>query len=121
MNITAPKLLGLQLRAASAAVPRGRQVRALICLVSASPVTSSPSHTRSKQPSAAVRTAASHKAAEPAFQPAEADMTVPPADLHVQQAWEFWQRIGAPKFHVAPMVDQVNKSCVVCLADLRCS
>lgn len=35
-------------------------------------------------------------------------MTIPPADLHVQQAWEFWQRIGAPKFHVAPMVDQVQ-------------
>lgn len=35
------------------------------------------------------------------------DMTIPAADLHVQQAWEFWRRIGSPKFHVAPMVDQV--------------
>ena len=41
------------------------------------------------------------------FQEQSAEMTVPAADLHVQQAWDFWRRIGSPKFHVAPMVDQV--------------
>ena len=41
------------------------------------------------------------------IQEESAQMTVPAADLHVQQAWDFWRRIGSPKFHVAPMVDQV--------------
>lgn len=34
------------------------------------------------------------------------EMTVPAADLHAQQAWEFWRRLGSPRYHVAPMVDQ---------------
>ena len=40
----------------------------------------------------------------PAKQPA---MTVSSAELHAKQAWEFWKRLGSPKYHVAPMVDQV--------------
>ncbi len=35
-------------------------------------------------------------------------MTIPSAELHVKQAWEFWRKLGSPKYHVAPMVDQVN-------------
>lgn len=34
------------------------------------------------------------------------DMTVSAADLHTQQAWKFWKKLGSPKYHVAPMVDQ---------------
>ena len=26
---------------------------------------------------------------------------------HAKQAWEFFRSIGSPKYHVAPMVDQV--------------
>lgn len=33
-------------------------------------------------------------------------MTVSSAELHAKQAWEFWKRLGSPKYHVAPMVDQ---------------
>ncbi|KAL3146164.1 tRNA-dihydrouridine(16/17) synthase [NAD(P)(+)]-like protein [Trebouxia sp. C0010 RCD-2024] len=33
-------------------------------------------------------------------------MTLSATDLHAQQAWEFWRKIGSPKYHVAPMVDQ---------------
>lgn len=35
----------------------------------------------------------------------------PPADLdaHVESAWKWWESIGAPKYHVAPMVDQVRR------------
>lgn len=35
-------------------------------------------------------------------------MTLSATDLHAQQAWEFWRKIGSPKYHVAPMVDQVQ-------------
>ena len=42
-------------------------------------------------------------------------MTLSPADLHIQQAWEFWKKLGSPKYHVAPMVDQVPSStCCIC-------
>ena len=34
-------------------------------------------------------------------------MTLSAKDLHTQQAWEFWRKLGLPKYHVAPMVDQV--------------
>ena len=37
-------------------------------------------------------------------------MTLSAADLHVQQAWDFWRKLGSPKYHVAPMVDQVPSS-----------
>lgn len=41
-------------------------------------------------------------------------MTLSPADLHVQQAWEFWRKLGSPKYHVAPMVDQVpSRTCCI--------
>ena len=30
------------------------------------------------------------------------------AKSHAAAAWDFWRRIGSPKFHVAPMVDQVR-------------
>ena len=33
-----------------------------------------------------------------------ADAAVPQAEA----AWEHWRKMGAPKFHVAPMVDQVR-------------
>ena len=42
--------------------------------------------------------------------PADAQVPAPPPsdlDAHVAQAWEWWNSIGAPKYHVAPMVDQV--------------
>ena len=47
--------------------------------------------------------------------PLPADTQVPappPADLdaHVAQAWEWWNGMGAPKYHVAPMVDQVIRN-----------
>lgn len=38
---------------------------------------------------------------------ASTSMTLSATDLHTQQAWEFWRKIGSPKYHVAPMVDQV--------------
>ena len=58
--------------------------------------------------------AAAAAAAFPLPPPLPADARVPappPADLdsHVAQAWEWWQSIGAPKYHVAPMVDQVKE------------
>ena len=31
---------------------------------------------------------------------------------HAASAWEHWRKLGAPRFHVAPMVDQVSCSCV---------
>lgn len=31
------------------------------------------------------------------------------AKSHAAAAWEFWRSIGCPKFHVAPMVDQVRQ------------
>ena len=43
--------------------------------------------------------------------PADAQVPAPPPsdlDAHVAQAWEWWNSIGAPKYHVAPMVDQVR-------------
>ena len=43
---------------------------------------------------------------------ASTSMTVSATDLHTQQAWEFWRRIGSPKYHVAPMVDQVSLAAV---------
>lgn len=63
--------------------------------------------------SSAAATAAA-TAALPLPPPLPADAQVPappPADLdsHVANAWEWWQSIGAPKYHVAPMVDQVNR------------
>ena len=39
-------------------------------------------------------------------------MTLSATDLHTQQAWEFWRKLGSPKHHVAPMVDQVPVSTV---------
>jgi hypothetical protein len=30
---------------------------------------------------------------------------------HAQQAWEHWRKLGAPKYLVAPMVDQVWQRC----------
>lgn len=38
---------------------------------------------------------------------------MPPAVIpagSVERAWEFFRKIGSPKFHVAPMVDQVKGS-----------
>lgn len=42
---------------------------------------------------------------------------------HAERAWEYWRKLGSPKYHVAPMVDQVwlndaswcrgNSSCAV--------
>ena len=57
--------------------------------------------------------AAAAAAALPLPPPLPADAKVPappPSDLdaHVAQAWEWWNSIGAPKYHVAPMVDQVR-------------
>lgn len=43
--------------------------------------------------------------------------TAYPADAygdHVQQAWEHWRKLGAPKYLVAPMVDQVCSIRVQC-------
>ena len=37
-------------------------------------------------------------------------MTLSATDLHTQQAWDFWRKLGSPKYHVAPMVDQVPSS-----------
>ena len=34
-------------------------------------------------------------------------MTLSAADLHTERAWKFWRKLGSPKYHVAPMVDQV--------------
>lgn len=45
-------------------------------------------------------------------------MTLSATDLHTQQAWEFWRKIGSPKYHVAPMVDQVS---IRCCFDHSCS
>lgn len=48
-------------------------------------------------------------------------MTVSSAELHAKQAWEFWKRLGSPKYHVAPMVDQVyNNVCILCLLTFTC-
>ena len=57
--------------------------------------------------------AASAAAALPLPPPLAADTKIPalsPSDMdaHVAQAWEWWNSIGAPKYHVAPMVDQVR-------------
>jgi hypothetical protein len=41
------------------------------------------------------------QASAPAVSPAE---DVP----HAARAWEFFRSMGSPKFHVAPMVDQVS-------------
>ena len=47
------------------------------------------------------------------------DMTVSAADLHTQQAWKFWKKLGSPKYHVAPMVDQVlSETCFSIVAYL---
>ena len=42
-------------------------------------------------------------------------MTASVAELHTKQAWEFWRRLGSPKYHVAPMVDQVQGQCHRCV------
>lgn len=42
-------------------------------------------------------------------------MTASRAELHTKQAWEFWRRLESPKYHVAPMVDQVQGQCHVVL------
>ncbi len=48
-------------------------------------------------------------------------MTVSSAELHANQAWEFWKRLGSPKYQVAPMVDQVyNNVCILCLLTFTC-
>ena len=47
----------------------------------------------------------------PPLLPADAPIPAPPPtdlDAHVSQAWEWWTNMGAPKYHVAPMVDQVR-------------
>lgn len=31
-------------------------------------------------------------------------------DSHSERAWAYWRSLGAPKYHVAPMVDQVHPS-----------
>ena len=39
---------------------------------------------------------------------------------HAAKAWEFFRSIGSPKFHVAPMVDQVSNVSLLarsCMAD----
>ena len=48
------------------------------------------------------------------------EMTVPAADLHAQQAWEFWRRLGSPRYHVAPMVDQVSDCSLLLIASNAC-
>ena len=37
--------------------------------------------------------------------PARVDCTE--AEQHAERAWAFFRSIGSPKYHVAPMVDQV--------------
>ncbi len=32
---------------------------------------------------------------------------------HVERAWQHYNRLGAPKFHVAPMVDQVRETVIL--------
>jgi hypothetical protein len=32
------------------------------------------------------------------------------SQTHVERAWQHYNRLGAPKFHVAPMVDQVRET-----------
>lgn len=29
-------------------------------------------------------------------------------DAHVERSWEYWRRLGSPRWHVAPMVDQAR-------------
>lgn len=35
-------------------------------------------------------------------------MTLSAAELHTKRAWDFWRKLDSPKYHVAPMVDQVS-------------
>lgn len=37
------------------------------------------------------------------------DDTQPSVSAHAERAWDFFRKIGSPKYHVAPMVDQVLK------------
>lgn len=49
--------------------------------------------------------------AEPAGAPEQHAHSVSPGvdPEHIRKAWEWFDRIGRPKFHVAPMVDQVGR------------
>ena len=65
------------------------------------------------EPTAAAEEAASPSAAM-SLQQAE-KLLVP----HAAKAWEFFRSIGSPKFHVAPMVDQVSLLARSCMAAPR--
>ena len=75
------------------------------------PLSPRPATTRSRLVGRAMRAGASARpAATDAAAGAPFVVPPPPADLdaHVEAAWTWWRGLGAPKLHVAPMVDQVG-------------
>lgn len=76
--------------------------------------TQKPAHSLSLQNSMTVATAVAEVAPSP---PTAAEGDVPPfltaeaLDAHVERAWAHFRSLGSPKWHVAPMVDQVLRSC----------
>lgn len=77
-----------------------------------------PFYTRAVMPTTAVMSVASIAIQEPMSSTETTGIsaavlvgTKRPPVPHAEKAWEFFRAMGSPKYHVAPMVDQV---CAIC-------